>query len=139
MRRVAALLIALSAGACGHEIQDDRAAAVDVGDEQPPVWLAEPSLHVSELTSRSVLLTWSQAHDDSGRVAYRVLLDGTHRASVRGQSHRLLRLLPGVSHLVEIEPIDPAGNAASMRARASFTTSTACSVTFVPIPARIAP
>ncbi|WP_052087871.1 glycosyl hydrolase 53 family protein [Paenibacillus wynnii] len=83
---------------------------VEVASGNVPSWQEGKSLTASQLTSRGVMLAWSDAQDEVGVTHYQIYENGSLKATVTGATYQLTGLSPGTAYTYRVE----AGNAASL-------------------------
>ena len=101
------LCVASTLLACGGESRQDRSS---VESNSAPSWPVEASLRVSELSARSLRLSWPRAEDDQEVVAYEIIQDGSLLTRLEANVEQLIlsTLEPMTPYRFEIVALDEA-------------------------------
>ncbi len=97
--------------------REARALAVEIignyGDTEPPV--APEECSVSKVSYRTATLNWSPAADDSGILEYRIYENGILLAATASCDYTVKDLLPGSTHIYQLQAVDMCGNTSEYR------------------------
>ncbi|WP_240421711.1 fibronectin type III domain-containing protein [Paenibacillus periandrae] len=82
-------------------------------DTTPPSWPGGALLSLTNVSQRSLTLSWPAAVDNIGVTAYKIIQDGVSIETIKETSYNVTGLIPSKTYDYSIVPLDGAGNAGS--------------------------